>query len=40
MDLSPLAAMKTPKNAAWFADDPKKFWHAAVFGKLARPSSS
>jgi hypothetical protein len=41
MNMKPLAALKTNRNAAWF-DDSKMFWHARVFGsavgtKLGRP---
>jgi len=33
MSMKPLAALKTPRNAAWFANDPTVYWHAKVFGK-------
>lgn len=35
MDMTPLAAMKTSRNAKWFAD-PKAYWHANVFRKRTR----
>ena len=33
LDMRPLASLRTERNAAWFANDRKKFWHARVFGK-------
>jgi hypothetical protein len=36
LDMTPLAALRTERNAAWFAKDRKMFWHARVFGK-SRP---
>jgi hypothetical protein len=36
LDMTPLAALQTAKNSAWFAQNKKAFWHKAVFGK-ARP---
>ena len=33
LNMTPLAVLRTSRNAAWFADDPKMFWHARVFGK-------
>src|SRR5260370_1418230 len=35
MNMKPLAAFKTARNAKWFAD-PNKAWHAKVFGKVVR----
>jgi hypothetical protein len=35
MDMTPLAALKTARNAKWFAD-PGKYWHAMVFGRRKR----
>ena len=35
MDMTPLAALKTARNAKWFAD-PGKYWHAKVFGRRKR----
>jgi hypothetical protein len=32
MNMKPLAALKTKRNAGWFAD-PKMFWYQPVFGK-------
>ena len=33
LDMRPLASLPTERNAAWFANDRKMFWHAKVFGK-------
>jgi hypothetical protein len=33
LDMTPLAALRTERNAAWFAKDRRMFWHARVFGK-------
>ena len=33
LDMRPLAALRTDKNADWFAKNREAFWHAAVFGK-------
>jgi hypothetical protein len=33
LDMRPLASFRTERNAAWFANDRRKFWHARVFGK-------
>jgi hypothetical protein len=35
ISMKALARFETPQNASWFRD-PKKFWHAKVFGKLRR----
>jgi hypothetical protein len=35
MDMTRLAALKTARNANWFAD-PGKYWHAKVFGSRKR----
>lgn len=35
LDMKPLTALLTEKNASWYAD-PNTFWHAAVFGKGTR----
>ncbi|HEY1708910.1 MAG TPA: hypothetical protein VGG10_11650 [Rhizomicrobium sp.] len=32
MNMKPLAAFRTPRNAEWFTR-PGSFWHAKVFGK-------
>lgn len=33
MNMKPLAALQTARNAKWFAENPQAFWHAKVFGK-------
>jgi len=33
MDMRSLSIFRTAKNAGWFANDSKAFWHAKVFGK-------
>ena len=33
LDMRPLAALRTERNAAWFVKDRKTFWHARMFGK-------
>ncbi|WP_374312749.1 hypothetical protein [Dongia sp.] len=33
MDMKPLAALKTARNADWFAQNTEAYWHAPVFGK-------
>jgi hypothetical protein len=33
MDMRPLAALKTARNASWFAQDTDVYWHAPIFGK-------
>jgi hypothetical protein len=32
LDMTPLAALKTARNASWF-DDPNAIWHKQVFGR-------
>jgi hypothetical protein len=37
MDMTPLAALKTARNAAWFANDREVYWHMPIFGKAKHP---
>ena len=37
LDMTPLAVLRTQRNAGWFADNKEAFWHARVF--RAGPSS-
>ena len=39
MNMKSLAAFRTTRNAKWF-DDPKKFWHAKVFGRGTQRKSN
>jgi len=32
MNMKPLAAMRTARNAAWFSENKNAYWHARVFG--------
>jgi len=43
LDMRPLAALRTERNAAWFSDRKKAFWHSSVFRtskskKIKRPN--
>ena len=40
MDMTTLAAMRTPGNAKWFDQDPKAYWHSPVLGKPRRKAPS
>jgi hypothetical protein len=31
LDMTPLAVLRTKRNAAWFADNKEAFWHVRVF---------
>ena len=33
MNMKPLAALKTTRNAGWFAENKNAYWHAQIFGK-------
>ena len=33
LDMTPLTALRTEKNEAWFAKNRETFWHDRVFGK-------
>ena len=33
MDMKCLAVFRTSRNAGWFAENPKAFWHSKVFGR-------
>jgi hypothetical protein len=33
MNMKALAALKTTRNAAWFAENRNAYWHAQMFGK-------
>jgi len=33
MDLTPLAALRSSRNADWFAGNPRAYWHKRMFGK-------
>jgi len=36
LDMAPLAALKTERNARWFFQNRQAYWHSKVFGR-ARP---
>jgi hypothetical protein len=39
LDMKPLAAFRTKRNAAWFFENRQAFWHGRVFGK-SKPKRS
>jgi len=39
LDMTPLAALTTARNEAWFARDRRAFWHRKVFAQRRKRSS-
>lgn len=35
VNMKPLAALRTKRNARWFSDNPDAFWYKKVFGGKA-----
>jgi hypothetical protein len=38
VDPRPLAALKTPRNSEWFAENKVAYWYAGIFGKPKKGS--
>jgi len=40
VEMKSLAALKTKRNAAWFAENKEAFWYAHVFGQSKAKKSN